>query len=146
MAINCISHNIKGFNSPIKRSKAFAFYKQLKVKIITYQRPPSLQYELPIRLCFRGKLISIAAAHNKANRQKIVRLRAELDRLYKNSATLTLETTRWSIEQKHLELDSLLSAKVEKALRWSKARFLLHSNTSSTMFARKLKRPCMFIN
>lgn len=88
----------------------------------------------------RGKLIGISSARNKANRQKILALSAELDHLYKKVDSLHLDSTRQTIDQKLLELDSLLSAKVEKSLRWSRARFLLHSNIASTMFARKLNQ------
>lgn len=37
MVINCISHNVKGFNFPVKRRKAFNFYKQLGAKILLLQ-------------------------------------------------------------------------------------------------------------
>lgn len=37
MVIGCISHNVRGFNSPIKRRKAFALYKHLKAKILLIQ-------------------------------------------------------------------------------------------------------------
>lgn len=42
------------------------------------------------------------------------------------------------VAQKWLELDTLLSSKTEKSLHWSKAKFLLHSNSASSMFACKL--------
>lgn len=88
----------------------------------------------------RGELISIYSACNKLNREKIVALSTEVDSLYKNTEALKLEATRISIDQKRLELDALLTTKVEKSLRWSKAKCLLHSNSSSTMFARKLNQ------
>lgn len=37
MVIKCVSHNVKGFNSPPKRKKAFAFYKQLGAQILLLQ-------------------------------------------------------------------------------------------------------------
>lgn len=88
----------------------------------------------------RGKLISIASSHNRLHRQKIIDLTKDLDSLYKDTNSLVLESTRKLIDQKSLELDSLLSSKTEKALRWSKAKFLLHNNTSSTLFARRLNQ------
>lgn len=88
----------------------------------------------------RGKFISVASLRSKQNRHNILQLSRELDLLNKNPTALLLENTRRAIEQKRLELDSLLTAKVEKALRWSRARFLLYSNAASTMFARKLNQ------
>lgn len=44
------------------------------------------------------------------------------------------------IKEKRQALDTILSANTEKALRFSKAKFLLHGNSASTMFARKLNQ------
>lgn len=103
------------------------------------ETPPSIVWTAH-KAVVRGKLISIASSYNKMHRQKILDLTTELDRLYKNTNTLGLESTRRLIDQKRLELDSLLSSKTEKVLRWSKAKFLLHNNTASTLFARKLNQ------
>lgn len=103
------------------------------------ETPPSMVWTAH-KAVIRGKLISIASSHNKMHRQKILDLTTELDRLYKNTATLCLESTRKLIDQKSLELDSLLSSKTEKAFRWSKAKFLQHNNTTSILFARKLNQ------
>lgn len=37
MAIKCLSHNVRGFNSPVKRRKAFTLYNQMKDKILLIQ-------------------------------------------------------------------------------------------------------------
>lgn len=50
------------------------------------------------------------------------------------------EISRHQIQEKRTTLDTLLTSDTEKALRWSKAKFLLYSNSSSTMFARKLNQ------
>lgn len=47
MVITCISHNVKGFNSPIKRRKAFAFYKHLQAKILFIQETHFSQVSHP---------------------------------------------------------------------------------------------------
>lgn len=86
----------------------------------------------------RGKLIGIASVRNRNDRHKILVLTKDLDNLYKDTNSLHLESTRRLIDHKRLELDSILSRKVEKALRWSKAKFLLQEGTSSTLFAQKL--------
>lgn len=101
--------------------------------------PPSILWTAH-KAVIRGKLISIASSHNKNHRQRILTLTTELDRIYKDTEKLGLESTRKTIDQKRLDLDSLLSSKIEKELRWSKAKILLHNNTSSTLFARKLNQ------
>lgn len=37
MAIVIVSHNVQGFNSPIKRKKAFLHYKNLNAKVVLLQ-------------------------------------------------------------------------------------------------------------
>lgn len=86
----------------------------------------------------RGKLIGIASAQNKMNRQWILDLTTELDILYKNTSRQSHDSMRVEIDQKRLELDVLLTTKAEKALRWGKAKFLLHGGSPSTMLARRL--------
>ena len=88
----------------------------------------------------RGVFIKLATARKARDKLQIVRLSSELDGLYRDSKSLLLDSTRSLIEQKRLELDTLLSAKTEKALRWAKAKFLLHSNAASTIFARELNQ------
>lgn len=88
----------------------------------------------------RGKLIEIAASKNRERNKKIQTLTRELDTLYKNPQNLHNHNTKLIIDQKRTELNTILSTNAEKALRFSKAKFLLNGNTASTMFARKLNQ------
>lgn len=87
----------------------------------------------------RGHLINIASAKNQSKLIDIKTLTKELDRLYNKHSQSPSPDLFNQIQEKRKALDILLSADTEKALRWSKAKFLLYSNSASTIFARKVK-------
>ena len=88
----------------------------------------------------RGHLIKRAAQCNRSKWEKIHSLTKDLQNLYKDHTRSHDPDTLKLISQKGTELDSLLTFRAEKALRWSKAKFFLSSNSYSTMFARKLNQ------
>lgn len=99
----------------------------------------------------RGHLINIASTKNKTKLADIKSLTKDLDRLYHKHNQSPSSDLLKQIKEKCTALDTLLISDTEKALRWSKARFLLYSNSSSTMFARKLNQslnrpPPIYIN
>lgn len=87
-----------------------------------------------------GHLIELAAERKKLRLVDITRFTTELDRLYhiytQNHAPDLLQ----QINNNRLELVKIPYEQTEKALGWSKAKFLLHSNSASTMFVRKLNQ------
>lgn len=86
----------------------------------------------------RGHLINIAAARNKSKLTEIKCLTKELHDLYNKLNNNITPDLLNLIQIKCKALNTLLSEDTEKSLRFSKAKFLLHGNSSSTMFARKL--------
>lgn len=91
------------------------------------------------KVVLRGHLISLAANRNKERLKDIKCLTRDLNRLYnKLQHTPSQEITR-QIHDKRNALDLILSANTEKFLRFSKDKFLLHSNSPSAMFAKRLK-------
>lgn len=71
---------------------------------------------------------------NMENLKQLLFLTNELEQLYKTHADTCFSTMARPISWKRLELESLLSLKAEEA------KFLLHSNSSSSMFSRKLNQ------
>ena len=90
----------------------------------------------------RGHVISIAAAKNKEKQADIKRLTNELHHLYIKLHHSTDPIITQQIQDKRKALDLILSANAERTLRFSKAKFMLHCNSHSAMFARKLKQDC----
>lgn len=84
-----------------------------------------------------GQLISLATKKNRERLIDIRHLTKDLDHLYKMQHTPSQELSR-QIQIKRQALDLILSVNTEKSLRFSKAKFMLHSNSPSAMFARKL--------
>lgn len=88
----------------------------------------------------RGHLINIASIKNKSKLADIRSLTNDLDHLYHRNNQNPSSDLLKQIQEKRTTLDTLLASDTEKALKWSKARFLLNSNSYSTMFTRKLNQ------
>lgn len=83
----------------------------------------------------RGHLINIASAKNKTKLADIKSLTKDFDNLYNKCNQSQSQNLLNQIQKKKKSLTR--NADTEKALRWSKARFMLYSNMASTMFSRK---------
>lgn len=95
-------------------------------------------FQVAQKAALKGHLIKIATTRKCQKVKDIRSLMIDLDSLYhQHSRTPTLLFVDL-IQQILSALDTLLLEKMEKSLRWSKAHFLLHSN--SARFARKLKQ------
>lgn len=105
----------------------------------TPDMPPNFIW-MAHKAVMRGHLINIASANNKSKLADIKSLTKDLDRLYNKHNQSPSQSLLNQIHHKRIALDTLLSADTEKALSWTKAKFLLYSNSSSTMFARKLNQ------
>lgn len=105
----------------------------------TEEIPPSSLWSAH-KAVLRGHLINIASVKNKTRLSDIKRLTKDLYSLYNTiSQTPSQDLTR-QIQTKRQELDLILSTNIEKSLRFSKAKYILHSNSTTTMFARKLNQ------
>lgn len=101
--------------------------------------PPTMIW-MAHKAVIRGNLINITSVNNKAKQADIKSLIKDLDCLYYKHNQSPSRDILNRTQEKHIALDTLLLADTEKALRWTKARFLLYSNSSSTMFARKFNQ------
>lgn len=87
-----------------------------------------------------GHLINIASKISRAKIMELCSLTKTLDKLYNRYNQSPSPDLLQQITDKKQALDLLLSDRTEKALRWSKAKFMLYSNSASTMFAQKLNQ------
>lgn len=90
------------------------------------------------KVVIKGHLFNLAT---KPHRTKLADLRSltkTLDCLYNRYNQSPIPERLEQINSKKSALDFILFEDTEKALRWSRAKFLLFSNSASTMFARKL--------
>lgn len=88
----------------------------------------------------RGHIINIASARNKKRLTDIKSLTRDLDQLYNKLNQTPTQDISQQIPLKCQELDTLLCADTERSLRFSKAKLLLNSNSTSTMFTKKLNQ------
>lgn len=86
----------------------------------------------------RVHLINLATNKHRAKLADLRPLTRMPDHLYNHYNQSPTPEILEQINYKKRALDLLLSEDTEKALRWSKAKLLLFSNSASTMFARKL--------
>lgn len=67
-------------------------------------------------------------------------LTRDLDHLYKKLNYSPSQELNHQIQEKRQALDAILTTNMEKALIFSKAKFLLYGNSTSNIFARKLNQ------
>lgn len=119
---------------------------QLSERLTEYFRHNDIEEIFPTSLwaahkaVMRGRLIEISTSRKWQKQHETRKLTSDLEKLYYRHTQTPSQELLLQINKKRRILDDILSEHTEKSLRWSKARFLFHSNSASTMFTRKLKQ------